>query len=372
MYLHDRLYWHLSVLSVNHGLIMLPDTGFAFIVSLFILYFQEFMVTCPLGSLLKAHTNLGFPGLEGVFQPLWKRRAEVRAKPVGRDRQRRLLSRDAFIMCLAATCLHLFISLFSERILHQQILLKRFLFNMQTHFVRKRRLAQESRKASWEERSNLSHMYRAGCQLLPICPSHLAAHSAKCATVTSRLEPRCLSELRSSESRSCTVLPRCQRLPLPQTAQPHWPVTHKRPFSKELSLCLRPIHWCWTRAIRWAWRYSLEPSPICGRQTQPGWLFWFPACSDGVWDSASPRFGLVLFASGFNFYFEWFWLLNVWKRLFICFSSFLFSIEIGRVVSQFIYQAWFHNLWQSRSGTTRGRQDLGIGTWRLVRSFCKP
>lgn len=84
------------------------------------------MVTWPLGSLLKAHTNLGFPGLEGVFQPLWKRRAEVRAKPVGRDRQRRLLSRDAFIMCLAATCLHLFIFLFSERILHQQILLKRF------------------------------------------------------------------------------------------------------------------------------------------------------------------------------------------------------------------------------------------------------
>lgn len=145
------------------------------------------------------------------------------------------------------------------------------------------------------------------------------------------------------------------------------------PIFNELSLCLRPIHWCWTRAIRWAWRYCLEPSPICHRQTQPGWLLWFPACSDRAWDSASPRFGLVLFAAGFNFYFEWFWLLNVWKRLFICFSFFffLFSIEIGRVVSQFIYQAWFHNLWQSRSGTARDRQDLGMETWRLIRAFEK-
>lgn len=145
----------------------------------------------------------------------------MRAKPVGRDRQRRLLSRDAFITCLAATCLHLFIFLFSEGIFTSADIIKKILFNMQTHFVRKRLLAQESRKASWEERSNLSHMYRAGCQLLPICPNHLAVHSAKCATVTSRLEPRCLSGLRGSEGLSCTVLPRCQRFPLPQTAQPH-------------------------------------------------------------------------------------------------------------------------------------------------------
>lgn len=190
------------------------------------------MVTWPLAAFWKPTQTLLPKALKGWFNPGERERAQdMRAKPVGRDRQRRLFSLDAFIMRLAATCLHLFIFVFSERILHQTDIIKKILFNTQTHFVRKRMLAQESRKASWEERSNLSHMHRAGCQLLPICPSHLAAHSAKCATVTSLLEPRSLSGLRSSEGPSRAGLPRCQRFQLPRTAQPHWPVTHKCPFS---------------------------------------------------------------------------------------------------------------------------------------------
>lgn len=60
------------------------------------------------------------------------------------------------------------------------------------HFILKRMLAQESKKASWEEQSNLSHMYWAGCQLFanmpkpPGCAFSQVCHSDQPA-LTSRL-----------------------------------------------------------------------------------------------------------------------------------------------------------------------------------------
>lgn len=83
------------------------------------------MVSWPLGSLWKPTQTLLPRAGRGVPTPV-KEKGRSEGKASWKGSAEALLSRDAFITCLAATCLHLFIFLFSERILHQQILLKRF------------------------------------------------------------------------------------------------------------------------------------------------------------------------------------------------------------------------------------------------------
>lgn len=128
MYLHDRLYWHLSVLSVNHALIMLLDPGFVFYcLSIYFIFSGIPGHLTPWQPSEGTHKPC-FPGGagRGVSTLVKEKGRRSEGKASWKGSQKRLLSRDAFIMCLAATCRHLFIFLFSERILHQQILLKRF------------------------------------------------------------------------------------------------------------------------------------------------------------------------------------------------------------------------------------------------------
>lgn len=63
--------------------------------------------------------------------------------------------------------------------------------------------------------------------------------------------------------------------------------------------------------------------------------------------------------------------LNVWKRLFIWFSLFVWFRNW--LCCFIIYQAWFHNLWQSRSGicVEQATIKLLIETWRLICFFQK-